>query len=119
VRWWAVLRAILLVTMASLAQRQVALLAITKRTNGHECRTIRLLEAGRASSGTRFRLVWSDGGVGRAGTPDGNSPRGDSRSAEAGGKLPVGGPAWHDRAVVVSVMPVAADCVTALRPRSA
>src|SRR5580692_11745335 len=101
--------------MASLAQRQVALLAITRRTNGHECRTIRLLEAGRASSGTRFRLVWSDGGVGRAGTPDGNSPRGDSRSAEAGGKLPVGCPAWQ----VVSVVPVAADCVPPLRPRSA
>jgi len=51
----AVLRAILPVTMASLAQRQVALLAVTKRTNGHECRTIRLLEAGRASSGTLSR----------------------------------------------------------------
>ena len=37
--------------MASLAQRQVALLAVTKRRNGHECRTIRLVEAGRASSG--------------------------------------------------------------------
>ena len=56
--------------------------------------------------------MWSDGappGGWSCGTPDGNSPRGDSRSAEAGGKLPVGCPAWHDRAVVVSVVPVAAD----------
>jgi hypothetical protein len=30
-------------------------------------------------------------------------------TAEAGGKLPVGCPAWHDRAVVVPVVPVAAD----------
>ena len=40
-------------------------------------------------------------------------------TAEAGGKLPVGCPAWHDRAVVVPVVPVAADSVTPLRPRSA
>jgi hypothetical protein len=33
-------------------------------------------------------------------------------TAEAGGKLPVGCPAWHDRAVVVPVVPVAADSVT-------
>jgi hypothetical protein len=33
-------------------------------------------------------------------------------SAEAGGKLPVGCPAWHDRAVVVPVVPVAADSMT-------
>jgi hypothetical protein len=32
-----------------------ALLAVTKRTSGHECRTIRLLKAGRALAG-RFRL---------------------------------------------------------------
>jgi hypothetical protein len=32
--------------------------------------------------------------------------------AEAGGKLPVGCPAWHDRAVVVPVVPVAADSET-------
>jgi hypothetical protein len=30
-------------------------------------------------------------------------------TAEAGDKLPVGCPAWHDRAVVVPVVPVAAD----------
>jgi hypothetical protein len=33
-------------------------------------------------------------------------------TAEAGGKLPVGCPAWHDRAVTVPVVPVAADSVT-------
>jgi hypothetical protein len=33
-------------------------------------------------------------------------------TAEAGGKPPVGCPAWHDRAVVVPVVPVAADSVT-------
>jgi hypothetical protein len=40
-------------------------------------------------------------------------------TAEAGGKLPVECPAWHDRAVVVPIVPVAADSVTPLRPRSA
>ena len=71
---WAVLRAILLVTMASWAQRQVALLAVTKRTNGHEARTIKLLEAGRASSGTLSSngVRWRPSGGLVAGTPDGN-----------------------------------------------
>jgi hypothetical protein len=57
VLWWAALRAISLVTMPSLAQRQVALLAVTKRTNVDECRAMRLVEAGRASSGNAF-VYW-------------------------------------------------------------
>jgi hypothetical protein len=55
-------------------------------------------------------------GLGAGGAPEqGLEFRGQRQlvaTAEAGGKLPVGCPAWHDRAVVVPVVPVAADSVT-------